>query len=99
MPYDVSAHLHPVGTNTYELRGLTDLELVIIYFADRKGRPLPPGKRKGSAGLSSEFVVLSDAATFRADGTVGGNDMLFGGAIGGRTVVDLLPSDYVPQRK
>ena len=95
-PIDLYPLLERNANGEMELRGLSDRPVTVLYFHDRKGRPLPPDRRKGAAYTTSVMLLNGPRATFRADGTLGNSPISFGGAMGASQVSRMLPSDYTP---
>jgi hypothetical protein len=97
---NLPSYLDPGDTpDTYFLNGLKDENLVILYYADAKGRPLPLKKWKRTKPLQSGIKVAANSCLVRANGTLPDNDLLFTGEIATRGGAWLLPSDYKPPEK
>ncbi|MTB51556.1 carboxypeptidase-like regulatory domain-containing protein [Lewinella sp. W8] len=95
---NLPSYLEPgEAPDTYLLRGLKDENLVILYYGDARGRPLPLKKWKRAKPLESGIKVVSDSCIVRADGTLPDNALLFTGQIATRAGAWLLPSDYHPE--
>ncbi len=97
-PLALQDYVKPAGPAEKAIRGLEGREIVILYFFDGRGQPLPPGKRKNRAYDTSYLYLTGEAARFRSDGTTGDVPLRFGGSLGQLTVTRMLPSDYLPEK-
>ena len=95
-PLDLYPLLEEAPEGEMVIRGLVDRPVTVLYFHDRRGRPLPPDRRKGAAYTTSVMLLTGPQATFRADGTLGNSPISFGGAMGASQVSRMLPSNYTP---
>ena len=86
--------LHPIGKDQKAIRGLKGRSLIILYYADRQGRPAPESKWKRTEPIQSAIHFAADECLIRADGTMGDSELFFSGNLGGRGVAWLLPSDF-----
>ncbi|WP_157974484.1 carboxypeptidase-like regulatory domain-containing protein [Lewinella sp. IMCC34183] len=96
-PIDLTAFLRRVSDTEMAIEGLNGRRIAVLYYHDRRGRPLPPDRRKRAAYTTSYLTVLGPSATFRADGTLGNSPISFGGTMGAFQVTRMLPSDYRPE--
>ena len=97
VPIELSRYVRPGSEQGHKIiRGLRDREIIILYYGDREGHPLPPGKRFLRSPESSRMQVPITGTTFRTDGTMPNNPLVFAGALGRVTLSSMLPSDYVP---
>lgn len=97
-PIALNEHLVKVSPTEMALHGLEDRRIAVLYYHDRRGRPLPPDRRKRAAYATSYFTVHEDGASFRSDGTLGNSPISFGGVMGTIQITRMLPSDYRPDR-
>lgn len=98
-PIDIGQYLEPVSPTEMALRGIEGRRIAVLYYYDRRGRPVPADRQKRAAYATSYFTVDGDGATFRADGTLGNSPISFSGAMGAIQVTRMLPSDYDPEQK
>ncbi|WP_020570266.1 carboxypeptidase-like regulatory domain-containing protein [Neolewinella persica] len=92
---DLRTHLHQVNEKTWELRGLSGRTFTVLYYADGKQRPLPPGKWRRSQPAQSSFYIEADRCVIFAGGVFGDATIAFSGYMGTRGLAWLLPVDYV----
>lgn len=93
-PFDPAPYLYPIEEDQLAIRGLEGRSLIILYYADRKGRPLPEAKWKRVEPIQSGIHFEADECLIRADGTLGDSELLFSGNLGDRGVAWSLPGDY-----
>ncbi|MCB0629116.1 MAG: carboxypeptidase-like regulatory domain-containing protein [Lewinella sp.] len=96
---DLSAHLQVTGPDEKVITGLQGHHLIVLYYGDRKGRPLPPARWKRVHPTQSGLFFGADNCPIRADGTMGDSGLYFSGSLGGRGVARALPSDFVPSKQ
>lgn len=94
LPFDITPFLHRVEKDQLEIRGLAGRQLVILYYGDARGRPIPANKWKNKQPVQSGMHFGENACRIRPDGTVGDSDLAFSGYIGSHGVAWILPSDY-----
>ena len=94
-PISLSDHIHLQGDNTL-VTGLKDQKFGICYYSTSKGQPKDLTLLKGSGGVKSVVIFMKDTCLIRNDGTVPDNSIVFGMAIGSKTVGSMLPADYKP---
>lgn len=92
--FDPTPFLHLTGEGQMAIRGLNSRSLIIQYYADRQGRPLPESKWKRVEPIQSGIRFEADECLIRADGTMGDSKLLFIGKLGSRGVAWSLPGDY-----
>ncbi|MEM9259448.1 MAG: hypothetical protein AAGA62_07355, partial [Bacteroidota bacterium] len=95
-PVDLSDSLSYNELGFYELRNLAGRQFAVLYFGDRKYRPLPPTRRKGVPPIQSRFFMVAPVARIFPDGSLGDPYLVFSGDIGQRAMAWSLPSDYAP---
>ncbi|MEM9526724.1 MAG: hypothetical protein AAGA31_08960, partial [Bacteroidota bacterium] len=95
-PVDLSDSLSYNELGFYELRNLAGRQFAVLYFGDRKYRPLPPTRRKGVPPAQSRFFMVAPVARIFPDGSLGDPYLVFSGDIGQRALAWSLPSDYEP---
>lgn len=93
-PFDISPHLKPVGEDRIAIQGLSGRHLIVLYYGDRKGHPLPEAKWKKRKPVQSGIHFSDEECIIRADGTIGESGLYFSGDMGSRGVAWLLPSDF-----
>lgn len=95
-PVDLVDSLSLNELGFYELRNLAGREFAILYFGDRKYRPVPATRRRGVQPIQSRFFMVAPVARIFPDGSLGDPYLVFSGDIGGRAMAWSLPSDYQP---
>jgi hypothetical protein len=94
--FDLYDYVVDIDEQTRSVRGLKDTILVILYYANRDGSPIPLINKRGRQALTSAIQFETDDCLFRADGTTPGTDLRFGGTIGEKKVADMVPTGYFP---
>ncbi|PHN07402.1 carboxypeptidase-like regulatory domain-containing protein [Flavilitoribacter nigricans] len=94
VPFDIQPYLKPVGNDQLEITGLAGRNLIVLYYGDRKGQPLPESRWKNRQPVQSGLHFGDQECVIRADGTTGESSLYFSGNLGNRGVSWLLPSDY-----
>ena len=94
-PFDIAPYLEGVGDDQIKIAGLSGRKLIVLYYGDRKGRPLPASKWKKRQPVQSGLHFADQDCVIRADGTTGLSGLYFSGDLGNRGVAWLLPSDWV----
>ncbi len=92
--FDIMPHVQKVEEDELEIKDLAGRSLIILYYGDAKGRPLPPNKWRRAQPVQSGIHIGHEACLIRPDGTVGDSDLAFSGYIGSRGVAWILPSDF-----
>lgn len=90
----LNSYLKATPTGTYELTGLAGREFVVLYYGDKKFRPLPEKKWRRAQPVQSRFVVEADRCVLLAGGAFGDAGIAFSGYMGTRGLAWILPLDY-----
>lgn len=96
VPVDLSDAISYNELGFYEIRNLANREFAILYFGDRKYRPLPATRRRGIQPIQSRFFMVAPVARIFPDGSLGDPYLVFSGDIGERALAWSLPTDYQP---
>jgi hypothetical protein len=92
--FDPTPFLHQTGADQMRIKGLRGRKLIILYYGNGKGEPLPPARWKRAQPLQSGLFIGADECLIRADGTMGDSELFFSGSLGGHGVAWSLPSNY-----
>lgn len=92
--FDITPYTQVVEEDQLEIKDLAGRNLIILFYGDAKGRPLPPNKWRRAQPVQSGIHIGEDTCLIRPDGTVGDSDLAFSGYIGSRGVAWILPSDF-----
>jgi hypothetical protein len=80
----------------YRLCGLNQQKFHLLYFQNRKGKPINLEEKKGKQALQSEIYFLSDTCLIRPDGVTPDNNIVFSPLIGAKKLGASLPADFSP---
>lgn len=94
--FDLYDYVVEIDEQTKIIRGLKDNTLVILYYANRDGSPMPPVNKRGRQPLSSASQFDAENGLSRLDGTTSGADLRFEGIIGNKKVATIVPVGYYP---
>lgn len=92
--FDITPYVQIIEGDQLEIKNLAGRSLIILFYGDAKGRPLPPNKWRRAQPVQSGIHIGQEACLIRPDGTVGDSDLAFSGYIGSRGVAWILPSDF-----
>lgn len=92
--FDLQPFVVKLSDDLMAIRGLNGRKLIVLYYGDAQGRPLPEAKWKRHQPAQSGLHFGEDECFIRADGTIGDSRLLFSGSMGGRGVAWILPADY-----
>lgn len=92
--FDISPYLDLVDRDQIAIKGLSGRKLIVLYYGDNKGRPLPETKWKKRHPIQSGIYFADEECLIRSDGTTGERGLYFSGVLGNRGIAWMLPSDY-----
>ncbi len=94
-PFDLSEHIEYIDDELAMIKGLKDVELSVLYYGKSNGSPVDLTRKKGRMPSQSIMRLLEDACYFRANGTMPGYNIIFGGMIASKKVGAALPAGYI----
>lgn len=94
-PIDLRQFLRPLPDGRFLFSGLGKRKILILYYGQQNGTPLPPWRQAGVRPAQSRLFLNGDGIIY-PDGSSGNANMVFSGDIGRRKMAWWLPSDFQP---
>lgn len=92
--FDISPYLKYTDDGLLVITDLKDKNLDILYYAKTNGQPKDVSKKGKGMPLQSLVLFMDEQSIVRADGTMPGYGLRFGGVIAQKKVGAMLPDNY-----
>lgn len=92
--FDIAPYLKYTDDETLVILDLKDKRLQILYYPKANGKPKNVAKKAKGAPLQSLIQFMETQCIVRADGTMPGYSLRFGGEMAAKKVGAMLPDNY-----